>query len=235
MELAGHNEHSSSPENSLYFPEVQASQDASGVERVQPGLQVHSVAWSLPADAVVSGGHTAHTAESVAAITAEYLSAGHTVHATFTLEFSGGTRFACFSVKPKESLNAKAIRISVTCVWRCRVQRARSTYVMTTCTDSDWKGSAWTHCTRCRPCGCLITTGRACLARPTGNYPFYARVVPWSTVLATGAASGHLVFSSDAFAALQSIRASCASMALAVCRASLPGSEDDSDAHGKHV
>jgi len=66
MELAGHNEHSSSPENSLYFPEVQATQDATGVERVQPGLQVQSVAWSLPAGAVVYGGHTTHTVASVA-------------------------------------------------------------------------------------------------------------------------------------------------------------------------
>jgi hypothetical protein len=71
MDLAGHNEHAPSPENSLYFPEVQASQDASAVERVHPGLQMQSVARSLPGDAMVSRGHTAHTAVLVAATTAE--------------------------------------------------------------------------------------------------------------------------------------------------------------------
>jgi len=80
MELAGHNEHSPSPENCLYFPEVQATQDAAGVGRVQPGLHLQSVAWSLPAGAVVSCGHTTHTVASNAATAAEYLSDGHREH-----------------------------------------------------------------------------------------------------------------------------------------------------------
>ena len=85
--------------------------------------------------------------------------------ARFTLEFSGRARCAFFSIKPREPLVATAIRMSFTCVWRSRVRRAHSTHFMTTCTDSDGKGSARTHCTPCWPCGCLVTTRRTQGAR----------------------------------------------------------------------